>query len=206
MEQNLRTVLFAVVHQVLCGFNQHEPTFGLHNKLRRPQKRRPKGPLGFQVLLSVSLITQLSFEIQFFVVWKPWKCSLARWLSFVSKRHAIILTVPQLLILLISHAISLKELSRCAVVQTIQDELWVFAWSLPRIWPLKLTILIGLLQVAPDTCLPDGLCQNTGDSMYWRQGCTDKTWKSPLCLNLCTTKAVRPIQSPIRWSWLTVFH
>ncbi|KAF8851907.1 hypothetical protein BDZ45DRAFT_765285 [Acephala macrosclerotiorum] len=44
--------------------------------------------------------------------------------------------------------------------------------------------------VAPDICLPDGLCQNSGDSVYWRQGCTDKTWKSPYCLSqLCTTKA-----------------
>ncbi|CZR59809.1 uncharacterized protein PAC_09703 [Phialocephala subalpina] len=36
--------------------------------------------------------------------------------------------------------------------------------------------------VAPDICLPDGLCQNSGDSVYWRQGCTDKTWKSTNCL------------------------
>ncbi|KAH9223775.1 hypothetical protein DL95DRAFT_517846 [Leptodontidium sp. 2 PMI_412] len=40
--------------------------------------------------------------------------------------------------------------------------------------------------VAPDTCQANGLCQNNGDSVYWRQGCTDKTWKSPFCLNLCT--------------------
>lgn len=31
--------------------------------------------------------------------------------------------------------------------------------------------------VAPDTCQANGLCQNNGDSVYWRQGCTDKTWK-----------------------------
>ncbi|KAK0116620.1 hypothetical protein ONS96_012476 [Cadophora gregata f. sp. sojae] len=40
--------------------------------------------------------------------------------------------------------------------------------------------------VAPDTCQANGLCQNNGDSVFWRQGCTDKTWKSPFCLNLCT--------------------
>ncbi|PVH80657.1 hypothetical protein DL98DRAFT_188763 [Cadophora sp. DSE1049] len=40
--------------------------------------------------------------------------------------------------------------------------------------------------VTPDTCQANGLCQNNGDSVFWRQGCTDKTWKSPFCLNLCT--------------------
>ncbi|KUJ11909.1 uncharacterized protein LY89DRAFT_786076 [Mollisia scopiformis] len=43
--------------------------------------------------------------------------------------------------------------------------------------------------VAVDVCQGDGLCQNSGDSVYWRQGCTDKTWKSPYCLKLCTTSA-----------------
>lgn len=44
--------------------------------------------------------------------------------------------------------------------------------------------------VAPDTCQTNGLCQNNGDSVYWRQGCTDKTWKSPFCLHLCTDPQV----------------
>jgi len=44
-------------------------------------------------------------------------------------------------------------------------------------------------KVAPDICLANGLCQNTGDNVYWRQGCTDKTWKSPFCVDLCITAA-----------------
>jgi hypothetical protein len=42
--------------------------------------------------------------------------------------------------------------------------------------------------VSPDVCLPNGLCMNTGGGLYWRESCTDPTWKSPYCLaNLCTT-------------------
>src|SRR5438046_3498409 len=45
-----------------------------------------------------------------------------------------------------------------------------------------------------DTCLANGLCQNispngqnTGyDLLLWRESCSDPTWKSPYCLNLCT--------------------
>ena len=37
----------------------------------------------------------------------------------------------------------------------------------------------------PDECSPDGLCRN-GDDIY-RDDCTDPTWKSPGCLQLCTT-------------------
>lgn len=36
----------------------------------------------------------------------------------------------------------------------------------------------------PDRCLPTGLCGN-GDDVF-RDSCTDKTWKSPLCPQLCT--------------------
>src|SRR3954467_15244826 len=42
--------------------------------------------------------------------------------------------------------------------------------------------------VAKDVCEPNGLCLNNyeGKPLYWRGSCTDKTWKSPLCLpNLC---------------------
>lgn len=41
-----------------------------------------------------------------------------------------------------------------------------------------------------DTCLPNGLCQGyaaDGSKPLWRESCTDPTWNSPFCLNLCTT-------------------
>ena len=37
----------------------------------------------------------------------------------------------------------------------------------------------------PDQCLSNGLCGGGGN--LFRDSCTDPTWKSPLCLNLCTT-------------------
>ena len=38
----------------------------------------------------------------------------------------------------------------------------------------------------PDTCASNGLCRNGGD--FFRDSCTDPTWKSPMCLQqLCTT-------------------
>jgi hypothetical protein len=40
-----------------------------------------------------------------------------------------------------------------------------------------------------DTCLPNGLClSNFGQ--YSRDLCTDKTWQSPNCLNICTGGSV----------------
>lgn len=36
----------------------------------------------------------------------------------------------------------------------------------------------------PDRCLPNGLCGN-GDDVF-RDSCTDETWDSPLCPQLCT--------------------
>lgn len=41
-----------------------------------------------------------------------------------------------------------------------------------------------------DDCRPDGLCQgyaSDGSLPIWRESCTDQTWQSPYCLNLCTT-------------------
>ena len=35
----------------------------------------------------------------------------------------------------------------------------------------------------PDQCLSNGLCGGGGN--LFRDGCTDPTWKSPLCLKLC---------------------
>ena len=45
-----------------------------------------------------------------------------------------------------------------------------------------------------DECLPNGLCRNYIENSHgngfntllWRESCTDQTWKSPFCLNLCT--------------------
>lgn len=41
-----------------------------------------------------------------------------------------------------------------------------------------------------DVCRPDGLCQgfaSDGSLPIWRESCTDRSWQSPYCLNLCTT-------------------
>ncbi|OXV10316.1 hypothetical protein Egran_01924 [Elaphomyces granulatus] len=35
-----------------------------------------------------------------------------------------------------------------------------------------------------DRCLPNGLCQNTYSGQYWRESCTDPTWKSSMCIHL----------------------
>lgn len=36
----------------------------------------------------------------------------------------------------------------------------------------------------PDSCLPGGLCKSEDDEVFWRESCTDKTWKSPECIKL----------------------
>jgi hypothetical protein len=36
-----------------------------------------------------------------------------------------------------------------------------------------------------DACQPNGLCYNAGAKLLWRESCTDPTWESPGCLNLC---------------------
>lgn len=41
-----------------------------------------------------------------------------------------------------------------------------------------------------DDCRSDGLCQGyatDGSLPIWRESCTDRSWQSPYCLNLCTT-------------------
>ena len=48
---------------------------------------------------------------------------------------------------------------------------------------------IGETASDADTCSTSGLCQmSNGD--FARNYCTDKTWKSPNCLNICTGGAV----------------
>ncbi|KAJ4360381.1 uncharacterized protein N0V89_000943 [Didymosphaeria variabile] len=45
-----------------------------------------------------------------------------------------------------------------------------------------------------DLCMTNGLCmeqqnEQKGANHYWRNGCTDKTWKDPACPNYCRGKA-----------------
>jgi hypothetical protein len=35
-----------------------------------------------------------------------------------------------------------------------------------------------------DVCLPNGLCNNTGSGIYWRESCTDPTWTDSACVKL----------------------
>jgi hypothetical protein len=35
-----------------------------------------------------------------------------------------------------------------------------------------------------DNCIPSGLCYNEGTRLYWRESCTDPTWKDPACIKL----------------------
>ena len=35
-----------------------------------------------------------------------------------------------------------------------------------------------------DNCIPGGLCYNVGANLYWRESCTDSTWKDPACIKL----------------------
>ena len=62
----------------------------------------------------------------------------------------------------------------------------------PRVQPCNqaggdtVSMCCGLNRIRyPDQCLSNGLCSGGGN--VFRNSCTDKTWKSPLCLNLCTT-------------------
>lgn len=45
--------------------------------------------------------------------------------------------------------------------------------------------------VNTDLCLPNGVCYDMGEPSgyptYWRETCTDSTWKSDLCLGICNT-------------------
>jgi hypothetical protein len=58
----------------------------------------------------------------------------------------------------------------------------------------------GHTNVADDTCEANGLCQNfeafdgtnAGVKNWWRQGCTDPTWRSEKCLGtVCDFAKVR---------------
>jgi hypothetical protein len=41
-----------------------------------------------------------------------------------------------------------------------------------------------------DFCTTTGLCLSTADGVLRREYCTDKTWNSPACVNVCTDPKV----------------
>ncbi len=58
---------------------------------------------------------------------------------------------------------------------------------------LNVTALVALRLSAGnlDTCLPNGMCQPpAGVGGFTRDLCTDPTWKSPNCLNVCVGGSV----------------
>lgn len=44
-----------------------------------------------------------------------------------------------------------------------------------------------------DQCLQNGLCYNPNGGYYWREGCTDPTWKSDACSPICRSGRTSPI-------------
>ncbi|KIW03167.1 uncharacterized protein PV09_05395 [Verruconis gallopava] len=51
-----------------------------------------------------------------------------------------------------------------------------------------------------DTCVSNGLCHSNGGPMLWRESCTDPTWTSPACLQLCVA-AGRKVQNSTSARW-----
>ncbi len=43
-----------------------------------------------------------------------------------------------------------------------------------------------------DHCRTDGLCTNFDGTLLWRESCTDQSWKSPSCINLCVSGIGEP--------------
>ncbi len=43
-----------------------------------------------------------------------------------------------------------------------------------------------------DHCRPDGLCTDSAGATLWRESCTDQSWKSPNCVNLCVNGTGKP--------------
>ena len=48
----------------------------------------------------------------------------------------------------------------------------------------------------PDKCRSDGLCESQLDLNIWRESCTDRSWKSPKCIQLCINGICMWIPSP----------
>jgi len=38
-----------------------------------------------------------------------------------------------------------------------------------------------------DKCLPNGLCQQAGSDIIWRESCSDQSWRSSACVKLCVS-------------------
>lgn len=38
-----------------------------------------------------------------------------------------------------------------------------------------------------DKCLPNGLCQQSGSDIIWRESCSDQSWRSNTCVKLCVS-------------------
>ena len=55
---------------------------------------------------------------------------------------------------------------------------------------------LGFTEARLDTCLPNGMCQAPASvGGFARDMCTDPTWKSPNCLNICVGGSVSPVFS-----------
>lgn len=62
----------------------------------------------------------------------------------------------------------------------------------------------ALNRPSPDKCRSDGLCESQLDLNVWRESCTDPSWKSPKCIQLCTNGICKWLPSPrtrlsIKW-------
>ena len=53
--------------------------------------------------------------------------------------------------------------------------------------PCPSTSQYGICCALYDHCRPDGLCTSSDGGLLWRESCTDQTWKSPDCINLCVS-------------------
>ena len=60
----------------------------------------------------------------------------------------------------------------------------------PVYWSCNMTVPGGsghsMCCSQTNTCQPNGLCMDNGGN-YWRESCTDSTWKDPACLQLYVT-------------------
>ena len=60
----------------------------------------------------------------------------------------------------------------------------------PNYWSCNITVPGGsghsMCCSQTNTCQPNGLCMDNGGN-YWRESCTDSTWRDPACLQLYVT-------------------
>lgn len=53
--------------------------------------------------------------------------------------------------------------------------------------PVSMCCAIGVNRTYQDVCIDGGLCHNAfygNRDQYWRESCTDPTWKDPACVKL----------------------